>query len=507
MLVKVYSIAQESFNAIEIVLEINTFSQGLPYFDIVGLPSKAVEESKHRVRAAILNSGYIFPDKRIVVNLAPADVPKIGSFYDLPIAVGILGSILDIKLPEKALFYGELSLDGTVRYTKGVFLLALHAKEKGYRDIYVPFENAAQATDFTDLNVYAVRNLKELVDHFCGRTPLNIYSSDSSKSDDTFICEYRMEQVLGQTQAKRALEISAAGGHNLIMCGLPGSGKTMLAKAYRSILAPLTEKEAIEVTKIYSVSGDIPAGGTLLKQRPYRAPHHTISYAGMLGGNVDLKVGEITLAHRGVLFMDEFPEFPRYIIEALRQPMEDGYISIVRSRRSAVFPCSFTLLAAYNPCPCALPLDKCKCTPRQRERYLSKLSGPVLDRIDLFINVESIEVTKLSSELSNDLDGWTSSEMQVRVSHARSIQETRFKNTPICVNGEMNNTYINDFCALSSSSRQLLQRAISMFNLSTRSYFRILRVARTIADLADCLDIQEEHVAEAIQYKPNVKSD
>lgn len=504
MLIKVYSAANFGVNSFGVTVEVNLASRGLPYFDIVGLPTKAVDESKHRVKTAILNSDIGFPDKRITINLAPADVPKEGSFYDLPIATGIICGISGVAVPDKALFFGELSLDGGLRHTKGAFLLALYAKEWDFKYLFVPKDCAKEAAAISGVIVYPVASLKELLLHIQGAKsivpePYRQYVSDTALKFD---CD--MNQILGQEQAKRVLEVAAAGGHNFFMMGPPGAGKTMLAKTFCSILPPLAETEALEVTKIYSAVGHIPPGGALITERPFRSPHHTVSYAGMVGGGSLPKPGEISLSHRGVLFMDEFPEFSRVVLEALRQPMEDGVVTISRSLGSFSFPSRFLLLASGNPCPCGFkghPKRDCVCTPKQISQYMKKISGPIMDRMDLFLSVSPVDVEELSTNAKCLSRLESSAPIRKRVVCARNIQRTRFKKARIFSNAEMTNLHINKYCVLSLEVDTLLKRVSAKYSLSARAYFKLIKVARTIADLACSDDICVEHMAEAIQYR------
>ncbi|MCP4650740.1 MAG: YifB family Mg chelatase-like AAA ATPase [PVC group bacterium] len=509
MLIKVCSVANSGLKTIGIDVEVNVASRGLPAFEIVGLPSKAVAESKERVKTAIVNSEIEFPQRRIIVNLAPADVPKEGSCYDLPIAIGILSLVMGCELPEKSLFYGELSLDGTLRHTKGTLLLALFAKEKKFTNIFVPKASANEAAIIKDVNVYPIENLKQLLDYCTGQieiTPAEYRESE----EDTVSVEFDMAEVLGQEQAKRALEISASGGHNFFMVGSPGAGKTMLARALPGILPPLAEKESLEVTKIYSASGRIPPEGTLVKTRPFRAPHHTISQIGLTGGGSKPQPGEISLAHRGVLFLDEFNEFPRSVLEALRQPMEDGSLSISRSRERVKYPARFILAASANPCPCGYlydPKRMCSCTQREIERYRKRVSGPILDRIDLHVEVPVVDVEHLSRFEPTQKNLTSSGQIRKRVKKARDLQQNRFKEETIHTNSEMKNRHIKKYCRLSAEVKQLLIQAVKQFHLSARSYFKMIKVARTIADLENSSEITINHMAEALQYRPRVKTE
>ena len=502
MLIKVCSASNSGLETIGVDVEVNLANRGLPAFEIVGLPSKAVDESRERVKTAIVNSNIEFPTKKITVNLAPADVPKEGSFYDLPIATGVLASIMNCELPKKSLFFGELSLDGTLRHTKGALLLSLFAKEKGIKSIFVPKASANEAAIIKGVRVYPVESISQLLAYLLGQIPLEPAKYREVKSE-AVQAEFDMAEILGQEQAKRAMEISAAGGHNFFMVGSPGSGKTMLARALPGILPTLAERESLEVTKIYSASGRIPPEGSLIKIRPFRAPHHTISQVGLIGGGSRPQPGEISLAHRGVLFLDEFNEFPRGVLEALRQPMEDGHLTISRSRERVRYPSRFILVASANPCPCGYlyhPKKSCICTQREIEKYKKRVSGPLLDRIDLYIEVPVVDIKELSK--GQQLRNSSSLEIRAHVEKAREMQKNRFKERDIYTNAEMKNAHIKKYCFLSKEVKQLLLQAGMAFQLSARSYFKMIKVARTIADLEDSEGIRVSHMAEALQYRP-----
>lgn len=506
MLAKILSGTVVGLEAVPITVEVDIASQGLPSFTIVGLPDKAVEESRERVRAAIKNSGAEFPAKRITVNLAPADLPKIGPAYDLPIALGILiasGQLAPLSRP--ALFIGELSLDGSLRHTNGILPLAMLVHEsKITGGFFVPTSDAIEATVIGGIHVYSVASLLALFHHLTGNTPLvplpHISFADIPQTQGF---EFDMSDIVGQEQVKRALEIAAAGGHNLFMQGPPGAGKTMLARTLPSILPSLTEEEALEVTKIYSVTGNLPSGESLIKFRPFRAPHHTTSRIGLIGGGTHPSPGEISLAHRGVLFLDEFPEFPRHVLEALRQPIEDGVVTISRAVGTMRYPATFMLLAAANPCPCGnygSDTKRCVCLPGMVTRYQKRVSGPIIDRIDLHVSVPAVRPEKFSSEIPKSE---SSKSIQSRVQKARALQLARLAKTNRKANADMSTRDIKEFCPLSVDVSAFLRQAVTRMGLSARSYYRVIKVARTIADLANEKNINIQHLAEALQYRPS----
>lgn len=475
-------------------------SGGLPQFNLVGLPDSAVKESSERVRSAIKNLHYEWPASRITINLAPADVRKTGPVYDLPVFVGIMAAQGKLPAPgsERA-FLGELGLDGTLRPVTGVLPMALAAVQNGVKELFLPAENAAEAAVAEGLTVYPARSAQDVVLHLCGATPLTPATPEGYDEDGVWLGP-DMADVRGQSEARRAMEIAAAGGHNLIVIGSPGTGKSMLAKRLPGILPPLTYEEALETSAIYSVAGLLRGGTGLIKQRPFRSPHHSVSSTAIVGGGSVPRPGEVSLAHNGVLFLDELPEFHRDVLEAMRQPLEDGTVTVARSGGTLHLPARFQLVCAMNPCRCGWrghPSGRCTCSDREVAKYVEKISGPLLDRIDLHVSVPAVEYASMRRKETPE----SSADVKCRVDAARAVQTARFAGTGVTCNAHMTAPMIGQFCCLDHAGDALMKSAFERMGLTARSHDRILRVARTIADLDGAADIRPEHLAEAIQFR------
>ncbi len=505
MLAKIHSGAVQGVDGLSVMVEVD-LALGLPMFTTVGLPDGSVRESKERVRAAIKNCGYDFPPKRITVNLAPADIKKGGAGFDLPMALGILAAseLFKSDLLEHYAVLGELSLDGAVRSVPGVLPITLNAKEQGLKGILVPEDNKLEAAVVKGIEVISVTSLHQAVEFLAGKIhcyPITLDQDDLLMSNSAYDVDF--QEVKGQEHVKRAFEIAASGGHNVSLKGPPGSGKTMLARRLSTILPGMSFEEALETTKIYSIVGKLTTDTPLIAMRPFRAPHHTISDAGLIGGGQIPRPGEVSLAHNGVLFLDELPEFKKHVLEVLRQPLEAGDVSIARAHQTLQFPSRFVLVVAANPCPCGYYGDKvreCKCTPIQIQRYNGKVSGPLLDRIDLHLEVGAVPF----QEMNDERQGESSAVIKKRVDASRKIQSERYiKNERIHCNAQMGPAEIEKYCKLDKPSMRLLERSVEKLGLSARGYHRILKIARTIADM-DCKeDLELSHVAEAVQYRRN----
>lgn len=501
MIAKIKSYALNGLTGIPVEVEVDA-GNGLPAFDLVGLADTAVKEARDRVRAAIKNSGRSVPARKITANFAPADVKKEGSSFDLPLAIGVLvctGQLLNDG--NGAVFLGELSLDGTLRRINGVLPILISAKEKGFTKFVIPYDNRAEASYVSGTETYAAKNLKEVIDHLSGLSPLEkIENRDYSAASDNRAYDADLSLVKGQKTAKRALEIAVSGGHNVLFVGAPGTGKSMLAKCIPTIMPDMTFEEALETTKIHSVAGVLSDEEGIVVKRPFRSPHHTASTVSLTGGGSKVKPGEISLAHNGVLFLDEMPEYSRSSLEALRQPLEDGYITVSRAAGAVRYPANFILCGSMNPCPCGnfgSENKVCTCSPAQIAKYKAKISGPLLDRIDVQVQVDEVKYTELSSDEKSE----TSETVRLRVNRTRQIQRERFKNENVKTNADMGERQMAEYCVLSRECEQILKAAYDRLHLSPRARSRIIKVARTIADMSLSENIRPEHILEAISYR------
>lgn len=499
MLAKLLSYGLNGIDGVPITVEVD-LSFGAQKVDTVGLPDNAVKESKERIRSAIINSGFSYPEKRILINLAPADIRKEGTVYDLPIALGILAArgSFPVGAADGCVVIGELALDGTVRPVTGVLPMVINAYETGFRKIMLPAQNADEASFFPDMKVFPVRSLVEACGHLKGERPIEPHPGLSWGSHESHYA-YDFSDIKGQQAAKRAAEIAVAGNHNLLLIGSPGSGKTMLARSIPSILPELSMQESLEITRIHSVAGELRGRG-VVTERPFRAPHHSASIPALVGGGSNALPGEISLAHFGVLFMDEFPQFPPSVLEALRQPLEDGVITVTRAAAKTVYPAEFMLVAAMNPCPCGnygSKTKECRCTPVQIERYRNRISSPILDRLDIHIEMNEVNYSDLTSSTA----GESSAMIRARVSAARELQKARYRDEGILFNSQLSTPLMRKYCRMEPDAEELLHTAYDRFKLSARAYTRVIKVARTIADIEGSEKVLKKHVLEAVQYR------